>query len=211
MNIHKILLTMVLIVCSMLNLSMAESDLNDGYGILDNEDYLMMERQERPALHSVAGDSPSWESYNRWLCFTAAELTLDCRDHESDQCWDLIAPEERDGKGYFAVMEVNHEDRHFRFESPSWLLLERCREQTDAIQKLLVGQNGFCVFAADIPSDDDLNGTDDGDFSVWAFYGFKTQAGRSMVAIYDPSGEPDSENNDDGLKTEPLNIETMIF
>ncbi|MGK5084132.1 hypothetical protein WDW37_12620 [Bdellovibrionota bacterium FG-1] len=197
MNTQRSFLTLVSIACSLLHLSMTENDLNDVYGILDNEDYLMMERQEHPALHSVDRDSPSWKSYNRWLCFPAAELTLDCRDHESDQSWNSIAPEGRDGKGYFAVMDVNHEDRHYRFESPGWLLPERCREQVDAIQKLLDGQNGVCVFAADIPSEEELNGTDDSNFSAWTFYGIKTQSGRTMAPIYEPSGETEPDSNDD--------------
>jgi hypothetical protein len=192
---RKLLFNAALIACSMLHLSMAQSNLNDRYGILDNEDYLLMERQERPSLHSVAGDSPSWESYNRWLCFPTAELSLDCRDHKSDQSWASIAPEKRDGKGFFAVMDVDHEDRHYRFESPGWLLPERCRQQIDAIQKLLEGHNGFCVFAAEIPSDADQSGTDDGGFSEWAFYGFKTLAGRLMAPVYEQGNEPDSDNN----------------
>ena len=188
------LMTLVSLACALPNLSMTHNDLSDIYGILDNEDYLMMENQGHPALGSVTGDSPSWESYNRWLCFPAEAMTLDCRDHESDQSWNLIAPEEREGMGFYAVMDVSHEGLYYRLESPGWLSHEKCHQQIDEIQELLDGQNGICIFAADIPSEEELSGNDESNSSAWVFYGIKTLAGKSMAPIYETDDETVSDN-----------------
>ncbi len=178
MKKRKILLKFALILCALTHVSMLEIHLNDIYGILDREDYLLMEQQKQPALHSAAGENLAWESFNSWSCFPTTELEIDCRDQESDQSWHSISSEERNGKGYYAVIDVKHEGHQYRFQSPGWILEENCLQQIESTMRLLDGQIGFCIFAAKIPSDEELNGTNDESASLWATYGIKSLAGR---------------------------------
>src|SRR3990167_676441 len=117
MSYYKKFLSLSLIACSVVHLSMTDPPLNDVYGILNEEDYAVAEAQDHPALQSVPGELPHWESYNQWICLPATSVKIDCRDEKTDQSWGSIDPEERDGKGYYAVIDGEYGGRYYRFES----------------------------------------------------------------------------------------------
>jgi hypothetical protein len=140
----KRFLTLAAIVCSLGQLSMTNDRPTEADGTLNEEDRAIAEGQDRPILHSVAGDSVKWESYGQWLCFPMADLEdVDCRDEKSDQAWDAIDAEEREGKGYFAVMNIDHEGRRFRFEPPGWTSDEACLQKIDETKRLFEGMNSY--------------------------------------------------------------------
>ena len=92
----------------------------------------------------------------------------------------------RNRRRFYAIMDVSHEGLHYRFESPGWLSHEKCHQQIDEIQELLDGQNGICIFAADIPSEEGMSGTEESNSSAWVFYGIKTLAGRLSIMEHTP-------------------------
>lgn len=188
--------SLTLILLSLVHLSLTGSDLSDVYGILTNDDHAIAEQQDRPAVHSASEDLPAWESYNRWLCFPASSLSyLDCRDKDADQSWNSLDPYDREGTGYYALMEVIHVENHYRFKSPGWISSEKCLREIEEAKALLEGQAGFCILAAELPTEKKLLDKTDAEFSVWVAYGIKTSAGRSIAPIYEPGNS--EENGDD--------------
>jgi len=175
---------------------MTTPPLSDVYGLLEAEDYLIAKNQDGPALHSVPGDDLVWESYNRWLCFPADSVKVDCRDEKSDLSWDAVDPEERDGNGYLQVMEAEHEGQVYRFESPGSISPDRCQNELARTRELMNGQAGVCVFASHWQSENEvLSGAQD-ELSIWTVYGLKTRAGRVMAPIFDSDfvdEQPDEE------------------
>ncbi len=76
----------------------------------------------------------------------SALAEFECRDHQTDQAWSEISPDERDGGGFLSVMNIHHEGRHYRFEAPGWKIPERCLEDIEEMKELLEDQGAFCVF-----------------------------------------------------------------
>jgi hypothetical protein len=184
---------LALILCSVSQLSMTDFSLRDAFGILNSEDYLIAESQIEPSLHSVPGEVPSWETYNRWLCFPMSALNeVECRDHQTDRAWSEFSLEERDGGGFLSVMNVHHEGHHYRFEAPGWKIPGGCIEDIEEMKELLKDQDAFCVFAAEWPSEEALAGEDE-ESTLWITYGLKTKVGRLMAPIFDPEAAEDGD------------------
>jgi len=188
---------LILMTCSAMQLSMTNHGTPDVFGILDAGDYSIEDKHVEPALHSVPGDQLAWASYNRWLCFPAVSMKTDCRDENSDLSWDTVNPEERDEHGYFHVMEVEHDDHIYRFESPGWVSLEECKHELARTHELMESQEGVCVFASHWKSEDEASTHVQDELSHWVVYGLKTHSGRILAPIYDPDLIADQPNDEE--------------
>lgn len=198
MNFRKPLGSIAIAIISLSHLSMVENPLNDFYGILDHKDYSLEQQQVLPALHSIKGEVPSWESYNSWICFPASSVgKVECRDHNSDKSWDLIDSNERDDIGFYTVMDLSYEGQGYRLESPDWLDSERCLQKVNEIESLIRGQIGFCAFAARLPSEDWFGAKNEDEYYTWVVYGIKTPAGSVMAPIYDLESDEDEDEDGD--------------
>lgn len=174
----------LLIACSSIQLSMTWPTLPDYFGILEPQDYELERERLRPALNSVPGDELQWESFNEWLCFPQKTIEFSCITEDSRK-WEDIAPEERDGEGYYPTMNLEHDDNYYTIEFPGRVDSERCFEEIEKWKSLIKDQPGFCVFAAKLPSEDELLGRGEHEeHSVWIMYGIKTMAGEDIAPIY---------------------------
>jgi hypothetical protein len=61
------------------NLSMTWLDSN--HSLLTEADFQLQESQDRPALSSVIGEEPGWESFNEWQCFPTDRVESYCAIH----------------------------------------------------------------------------------------------------------------------------------
>lgn len=146
-----------LIILSLFNLSMYSDEI---YGILSDEDYsvLIGSNSLGPALRSVPGTSPYWESYNEWFCFSAERVDLRLSKHELDP--PVLVP----------TMGVWFEDHLYEFEVSSNLIVNNGSDILRHWQSLLEGEAGICVMAAFLQSLDSES-------SLWILQAVKTQKG----------------------------------
>ena len=146
-----------LIVLSLFNLSMSSDKI---YGILTHEDYRTLEesRKSGPALSSVPGTSPYWESYNEWLCFSADNAGLRLSEHELER------------PTFVPTLSIWLEDHLYEFEVSSSLIDENGASILQQWHTLLEDEPVFCILAAFLQP----LGSDS---SLWILHTLKTQNG----------------------------------
>jgi hypothetical protein len=162
------------------------------YRILNQDDYLLVERQNTPALQTAIGDEPHRESFNEWQCFPAAAAEIDCFEEKSRRPVKEIDPEERDGMGYYPTIVAEKDGHTYFFEAPGWVDLDICQAETAKWKTLIDGQPGFCTFAASWPPNAIESKTQ---VSEWVIYGLKTPAGRTLAPVYDPDAPDEDMQN----------------
>lgn len=88
----KLIRGIVFAVFMMPLLSMTWSD--PYRSLLIDEDFQLENEQDRPALSSVIGEEPAWESFNEWQCYSANQIMLYCSINSFSN-WDGTVDEKR--------------------------------------------------------------------------------------------------------------------
>jgi hypothetical protein len=131
----------VALAAGVLSLSMVSSPY--AY-LLDEEDreFERADREDGPELSAPLSESPRWESFNEWWCFSTQSLQLECTELDY-------------GEMHVPTLRIANAGHLFDFsmERESELGCGKILEQW---KDLLEGEDAFCVYAAylqDLPAD----------------------------------------------------------
>ena len=116
--------------CALLSLSFIHS--TRGSSILDQEDHVLVESQERPHL-----SGPGFESYEEWTCLPTGDLTLNCLSY-GDETVVSEAP----------TISIVHQLHFFEFAGTHYPLDGSCDQELTRWRQVIENQDELCVLAA---------------------------------------------------------------